>query len=215
MAAPLAPLAAQASGGNGSDMSIGLRFGTLGIGGEIAKLVTSNIGLRVGANFFSLDHTFNQSDVSIDGTVKLKAVTGLVDFFPASRGSFHLTAGVMTNPAEVTGTGVPTSSGTFTLNHQTYSAAQVGTLTGSGKWSSALPYLGFGFGTPAGHHTALRFVFDVGVGIGKPAVLINASGASTNATLAADVAAQQDTLQAKFNKLPVYPAVSFGLVVRF
>jgi hypothetical protein len=214
LVAPITALAGQSSGSSGSDMSIGVRFGTLGFGPEIAKLITPHIGLRIGADFFSLTHTFNQSELTIDGKIKMKAFTGLLDLFPGNRGSFHVTAGVISNPVEITGTGVPSSSG-FTINKHPYSQSDVGTLSGSANWPSASPYVGFGFGTPAGKHSGIRFVFDVGVGIGKPTVLISATGSATNSALATDLAAQQDTIQKTANKLPVYPAISFGLVFRF
>ena len=213
--APLTALAGQASGGHSSDMSAGVRFGTLGIGGEISKLLSPHLGVRVGANFFSLSHTFNESGVTLAATLKMKAITGLVDFYPGERGSFHLTGGVITNPVDVSGTGQPASTGNFTINRHTYTAAQVGTLSATGKWPGASPYFGFGFGTPATTHTTLRFVLDIGAAIGKPGVTLLASNPTNNATLASDVAAQRDTIQTKANKLPVYPAISLGLVIRF
>jgi hypothetical protein len=213
--APVTALAGQASQSHGDDVSIGVRFGTLGIGGEINKLISSHFGIRVGANFYSLSHTFTESNVTLATTLKLKAVTGLVDFYPGDRGSFHLTGGVITNPVSVTGTGQPASTGTFTINNVTYTAAQVGVLNGAGSWPSASPYLGFGFGTPANSHSGLAFFFDVGAAIGKPSITLSATNPGNIPGLAANVAAQQDTIQTKANKVPVYPAISFGLAIRF
>jgi len=121
----------------------------------------------------------------------------------------------MSNPLEVTGTGVPTSSGTFKLNNDQYTAAQVGTLTGTGKWGSALPYVGLGFGTPAASRSALKLVFDIGAAIGKATIGLTATGAQNNAQLQHDLNAQIATTQADVNKVPVYPVILFGLVYRF
>lgn len=213
---PAAPLAAQKGGGShGSDISLGVRFGTLGVGGEIAKLVTSHIGLRAGANFLSHSFSRTESDIQFNADLKLKGVSGLIDLFPSARGSFHLTGGVMTAPAELTATAVPTGS-TYTINNVDYTAAQVGTLTGSGKWPSASPYAGIGWGTPASKKGGLKLVFDLGAVIGKPTILLSASNPTNNATLAADVAAQQVKTQNDVNKYAkVYPVISFGLVYRF
>ncbi len=208
--APLAPLAAQQGASHGSDMSIGVRAGTLGIGPEISKLVTSHVGLRVGINFFSESHTFNQSNANVDATLKLKAFTGLLDLYPGARGSFHLSAGVITNPVTVTGSGTP--SGNITINNTQYTPGQVGTMTLTGEWPSASPYVGLGFGTPAASHAALHLVFDIGAAIGKPNITLTSTGAASNATLQSDLAAQVSTIQ---NKVPVYPVVALGLVVRF
>lgn len=208
--APMASLAGQSSGGSGSDVSIGLRFGTLGIGPEISKLVTSHIGLRAGINFFSESHTFNQSNADIDATLKLKAFTGLVDLYPGARGSFHLTAGVITNPITVTGSGTPT--GNIKINNTSYTPAQVGTMTVTGEWPSASPYVGLGFGTPAASRSALKLVFDIGAAVSKPNLTLSSTGQASNAALQSDFAAQTQTIQ---NKVPVYPVISFGLVYRF
>ena len=204
--APLTALSAQQSGSHGSDMSVGVRFGTLGVGPEVAKLITSHVGI----NFFSQSHTFTHSNANIAATVKLKAVTGLVDLYPGARGSFHLTAGVASNPITVTGSGTP--SGNITINGNPYTPAQVGVMTATGEWPSASPYVGLGFGTPAASHAALRFVLDFGAVISKPNVGLTATGAASNPTLQSDLTAQISTIQ---NKVPVYPVLALGIVVRF
>lgn len=213
--AALMPTAALAAQQHGADLSIGVRAGTLGIGAEIAKLVTPHVALRVGANFLSASHTFTQTDITLDAKLKMHAVSGLIDLYPGARGSFHVTGGVMSNPLEVTGTGVPSGNGTFSINNHDYSAAQVGTLTGTGKWKSALPYVGLGFGTPAASRSALKLVFDIGAAIGKATIGLTATGAQNNAQLQSDLNAQIVTTQKDVNKVPAYPVVSLGLVYRF
>lgn len=215
---PPSPVAAQMktmSGGHGSDISIGVRGGTLGVGGEIAKLVNSHIGLRVGANFIS--HTFSksQSDIDFDVTLKFKGVSGLVDLFPSARGSFHFTGGIMSAPADVAAVGKPTGT-TYTINDVDYTAAQVGTLTGTAKWPSASAYAGLGWGTPAARHGALKLVFDLGAVFGKPTIAMNATGAAASQALASDINAQVAKTQKDVDKYAkVYPVISLGLVYRF
>jgi hypothetical protein len=208
--APVAVLPAQKAAPQGSDMSINVRFGTLGIGPEIAKLVTPHVGLRAGINFFSESHTFNPSTANVDATLKLKAFTGLLDLYPGARGGFHLTAGIITNPITVTGTGTPT--GNVTLNDHSYTPSQVGTLTAKGEWPSASPYLGLGFGTAAASHAGLHLMLDLGAAIGSPTVTLTSSNASNNAALQQDIAAQVQTIK---DKVPVYPVIHFGLGYRF
>jgi len=213
-AAPLPVAAQQPNGGSHADVSVGFRFLTLGLGLEVGKLVTDHFGVRVGGNFFKLSTTRTQSDVSYDASLKLHAVTGLVDFFPSARGSFHLTGGVMTNPITVSGTGQPTASGTFTLNGHTYTTAQVGILTGEAKYPDAGPYLGLGFGTPA-RKGPMAFFFDLGAMIGQPSVTLAASGAAPGSQLAMDLQAQADTTQHDIRKYAkVYPVISLGVAFR-
>ncbi len=216
LVAPFATLGAQGSASHGLDMSIGIRTGLLGFGPEVAKLVTPHIGLRAGVNFFSFSKSIDQSDVSFSAKIKMKAVTGLVDFFPGNRGTFHLSAGVMTNPVSITGTGQPKGDGNFDINDHSYTSAEVGTLTGTAKWGSTLPYLGFGFGTAANSHAGLKFISDIGVGVGKPTITLTSTNANSDANLKSDLDAQVAKTQADVNKYAkVFPVISVGLVYRF
>jgi hypothetical protein len=191
-----------------------VRFGTLGIGGEISKLLTSHIGIRASGNYFSYNRNFNNTDVTYDASLKFEAITGLIDLYPAGRGPFHFSGGVMTRPITLTGSGVP-SNGTFSINHHSYTTAQVGTLSEKLQWASALPYVGLGFGTPAARSSGIGFLFDLGVAIGQPTVSLTATGASGNAQLQSDLNAQIAKQQSDASKIPVYPMLSFGLAYRF
>lgn len=196
-----------------TDLGIGLRVGTPGFGLEVAKLVSSHLAARVGVNYFKLSTSKTQSDISYDATLKLQGVSAVLDLYPGRRGSFHFTGGLMTNPARVTATGQPTG-GTFKINGNTYTSAQVGTLTGIGKFPGVAPYLGLGFGTPA-RKARLAFLFDLGAAIGKAKITLNATGATSNPQLASDLRAQQDTTQRDIDKYAkVYPVLSFGLAYR-
>jgi hypothetical protein len=208
-----APLAAQA-GGKPADVSAGLRIGTLGVGLEAAKLLVPHVGVRANINFGSFSRERDQTDITYDFELKLKAFSALVDFFPGSRGSFHLTGGLTTNPMKVTLTGKPSSAGTYDINGNTYTSAQVGVLTGKGEFKSAAPYLGLGFGTPA-KKGRIEFLFDLGTVIGKPKVTLARTGGTPNAALDQDIQDQQVKTQKDLNDIKVYPVIEFGLAVRF
>lgn len=218
--APLTLLAQGAPPPDGAsghtDAAIALRFGTLGVGLEVSKLLTNHLAARVGANYFKLGTSKTQSDVTYDATLKLQAVSALIDFYPGRRGSFHLTGGLMTDPAKVLATGKPTAAGSFTLNGNTYTTAQVGTLTGEAKFPGLGPYFGLGWGTPAKDGGALRFLFDLGVVLGKARVSLSATGAAADPTLASDLQAQANKTQSDVDKYAkLYPVLEFGLAYRF
>ena len=198
-----------------SDVSVAFRFGTPGFGLELGKLLTGHFAARVGVNYYKISKTKDQSNITYDASLKLHAVSALIDFFPAQRGSFHLTGGIVTNPLTITATGQP-SSGSYTINGNTYSSSQVGILTAQGKFPGASPYLGLGFGTPASSGGALKFLFDLGAVIGKPTISLTATGAANDPTLAADLQAQANKTQSDVDKyLTVYPVLAFGLAYRF
>jgi hypothetical protein len=203
-------------GGGHKDVGIGLRIGTTGFGLEVSKLITSHLGGRVGANYFKFSTTKSQTDVSYDASLKLQAFSALVDLYPWSRGGFHITGGIMTNPVKVSGTGQPAADGDFTINDNPYTAAEVGTLTGEVKYPGVDPYLGIGMGTAARKDGPLGFAFDLGVAIGTAKVSLDATGAASNPALASDLQALESKTQHDVQKYAkLYPVLQFGLVYRF
>ncbi|PYP21339.1 MAG: hypothetical protein DMD53_07545 [Gemmatimonadetes bacterium] len=211
---PSQPVAAETR----KNISVAFRFLTLGLGGEVARLLTDHVAARVGANYFKLSTTKTQSDITYDASLKLHAVSVLIDLYPGRRGSFHFTGGILTNPLTIDATGQPTSSGTFTMNGNTYTTAQVGALTAEGKYPGVSPYVGLGFGTPASKGGGLAFLFDLGAAIGKPTITLTASGSGCAAGTQCgnDLQPQADTTQHDVRKYAkVYPVLSFGLAYRF
>lgn len=203
------PLAAQA------DLSVTVRASTLGVGGEVAKLILPNVGVRVGVHTLTYSIARTKRDISYDVDAKFKGMTALVDFFPSKRGTFHFTGGLMTAPVEVDGTGQP-RDGTYTFNGRDYTAAEAGTVVGDMRWPKTMPYAGLGFGTPAAGNGRTVAVLDFGVGFGAPTLGLRASSAIPGSTLAADVDAERAKLQEDFDKyLKLYPVISFGLGLRF
>ena len=203
-----------ADDGRPLDVAVDLVAGTLGIGLQVSKLVTPHVGLRAGANYFSLNKTTTQSDVEYNASLKFQSYEGLVDFFPSARGAFRLSGGLLSNQTKVDLVGT-CSNGNVTLNSHSYTCAQVGTLTGSVKFPSASPYVGLGFGTPA-KGSRVHFVMDLGAAFGKPTLSLNASNSGGNPQLATDMQAQRDKTQKDIEKFAkVYPVAEFGLGVRF
>ncbi len=213
--APNVPNTASAPRGRRSlGAAVRVTAGTLGVGGEVAKLLTGHLAARVGASVFGYSRTQDLDDVTYDGRVKLRSASVLLDLYPARRGSFHLTGGAIVGGSEVTGTGVP--RGGFMLNGTEYTPADVGTLRGALTFPRVRPYAGLGWGTPANNGTSVRLVTDLGVAFGTPTVSLRATNAAAGSALAADLAAQQANTQRDADKyLKLYPVMSTGLSVRF
>jgi hypothetical protein len=207
-----------------SQTSIGLRVGTLGVGAELSRLLSDHIGLRVGASYLKLRHErrFNALEAnSIDWDVTLKgtAFSGLLDWYPGKRGVFRFSAGAMTNPGKGDGVGVIVADSAYSLAGRKYRPASIiGDLIASGTYSSVLPYVGLGFGTPASKHRGVGFICDLGVAIGRPTVTLTSTNAATttNPTLRQDLAARQEEWKTDVvDRIPVYPVLSLGVAYRF
>jgi len=205
---------AQADSSHHLDLGVGIHGGTLGAGVEVSKLLFGHLGIRGEFNYFSFSLSHSISNVEYSAKLRLETVPVLLDVYPFARGPFHLTGGVVFNQTQLTGTGVPDSSGTIKLNGNSYTQSQIGVLNAAIKYPSTGGYLGLGFGTPA-RKSAVSFSFDVGAILSKPAVSLSATNPGNDAQLTSDLAAQQASSQTSVNKVKVYPVISTGFLVRF
>ncbi|MBW4051252.1 MAG: hypothetical protein HIU85_07295 [Proteobacteria bacterium] len=219
----LACLAAPAASWAASpDFGAAVRVGTPGVGLDLDLGLSRSFGLRVGFAGFNISHSLSTSDVDYDGRLKLRTVTGLLDWY-VFRGAFHLTAGVAGNGTKLDVVGRP-SQGFYTVNGTSYSSSQLGSLGGELKFGNSVsPYVGFGWGNPAGESGRVHFLFDVGaIYGGTPGVSLTAQcgpasppGSALCAQIQSDVAAEAQKLRRKADFLRWYPVVSVGVAVRF
>jgi hypothetical protein len=218
----LACLAAPAASAASPDFGVAVRAGTPGVGLDLDLGLSRSFGLRVGFAGFNINHNLNTSDVDYDGRLKLRTVTGLLDWY-VFRGAFHLTAGVAGNGTKLDVVGQP-AQGTYTINGTTYSSSQLGSLSGELKFGNSVsPYVGFGWGNPAGESGRVHFLFDVGaIYGGTPSVSLTAQcgpaappGSALCNEIQGNVVTEEQNLRHKADILRWYPVVSLGVAVRF
>lgn len=218
----LACFAAPASLAATPDVALAVRAGTPGVGLDLDLGLSPSFGVRVGFAGLDVDHSLTTSDVDYNGRLKLRTFTGLLDWY-VFRGGFHLTAGVAGNGTKLDVVGQP-SQGSYTLNGTTYSSSQLGSLNGELKFgNSVAPYIGFGWGNPAGEDSRLHFLFDVGaIYGGTPSVSLTAQcgpaappGSALCSEIQSNVGSEEQRLRHKASILEWYPVVSLGVAVRF
>jgi hypothetical protein len=204
------------------DFALALRAGTPGVGLDLDLGLSTMFGLRVGYSAFNIDHSISTSDVNYSGKLKLSMGTVLLDWYPFE-GVFHLTAGAAVNGTKLDVVGEP-SANSYTINGNTYSSSQIGSLTGQLKFgNSVAPYVGFGWGNPAGTNGRVHFLLDIGaIYGGTPSVTLNAqcgpaapSGSPLCDQAQSDVATEEQKLRHKADLLQWYPVVNLGIAVRF
>ena len=214
--------ASSASSAATPDLAVAVRAGTPGLGLDLDLGLSPSFGMRVGFAGFNIDHTVNTSDVDYDGRLKLRTVTGLLDWY-VFQGAFHLTAGVAGNGTKLDVVGQP-SQGSYTINGTTYSSSQLGSLSGQLKFGNSVsPYVGFGWGNPAGENGRVHFLLDVGaIYGGTPTVSLSAQcgpaappGSALCNEIQSNVATEEQKLVSKADILRWYPVVSLGIAIRF
>lgn len=187
--------------------------GTLGIGGAVYA-GNRTLDLRLGGNYFALSHDITSGSVHYHGHVRLESFPLLADWHPF-HGHFRLSVGGIYNLNEGRLTARPVA-GTYTINGHSYTAQQVGSLTGEVTFNHLDPYVGIGFGNPfygTGHWT---FGLDLGVVYqGTPKVGLSATGAASDPALANDVQQERASVESTVSKYKWYPVAMLSVGYRF
>ncbi len=194
--------------------ALDLQAGTLGGGLGLTFGVNRSLDVRAGFNVANAERTATLGGISYDGQLKFQTVGALADWYPF-QGSFHLSAGLFYNDNKVNLTATPGAGGTYTINGNTYSAAQVGTLTGAIGFNKTSPYGGLGFGNPM-RGGPWSVMLDLGVLYqGSPQVTLSASGERANPQVATVVSSAAQTAQSDIADYRWWPLVQLNLAYRF
>ena len=211
-------IAALLGAGSAAAAGVGIRAGTTGIGGDIAFDLVPTLSARVGYSWLNFNASVDSTDTSYDGKTKLSNGNLFLDWAPLGP-LFRVTGGLILNANKVDVT-AQANGGTYTLGGTTYSAADVGSLTGTVKsGKSAAPYLGIGYGRVAG--AGVNFYADLGVMFqGTPkATLTSTCGPATPAALCSQIQAstalEAIDLQDSIKNFKYYPVASIGVTIGF
>lgn len=190
------------------------RAGTLGVGGDVMANVLPELNVRFGVGYFDLSFNSKVTNVDYDFDLDLLTFPLLLDWYPFDN-TFHLSAGVVLNRTEVDLDG--RHDGTVTIGNQTYTADQIGVLSGDLSFRDVAPYVGIGWGNAFGKRGRWGIVTDVGVAfIGSPDVALSATGPlADDPAFASHLAREEKDLQDKVGKFKIYPVLSANLYFRF
>jgi hypothetical protein len=210
-----------------SSLGVGVKLGTQGIGFDVATpLVPGRLNLRGGATFFSYSTTATTDNININGTLKMRNASVMLDLFPFA-GWFRISGGmsIYNNTGLTASLAVP-SGDSFTLgNTQYYSASssQGGPVTGNGTFKFGGNVAGrvtIGTGNMAPRKGHFRFESEVGVQIeSSPTVAYTITGNACTSSpttgcgpvAQSDITAEQNKLENDLKDLRFYPIVSLGL----
>lgn len=205
--------------GDATRFRVGVTGGTLGIGPEIAYRLSDRIGVRANATFLSISHDFDSDDIEYSGKVKLKSGGVMLDVFPFA-GGFRISGGARINGNRARAIGQATG-GTYDIDGNTYTAAEIGTLRGDTDIKNFAPALtvGYGGGTSNGFFFGAEAgaLFQGRVKI-KPLTYTGTLASSNSpraVQLRQDIEAERASLQDDIDKYKVYPILQFSIGYRF
>jgi hypothetical protein len=204
-----------------SDYGLNLKVGTNGFGFDVTKSFNSDFKVRLGYSALNYKRTIDSADNTFDGKLKLGGVDLLADYHPFSSG-FRFTGGIYAPNYKFDGVAASTQTGTVKLNGNTYTSAQVSSVSGGASWSGVKPYLGIGYdGFNSTRDGGFFFTYDMGVTfLGNPQTNLTATcGASVSATLCSkinsDAQAEKSSFDSKAGNLKFFPVFQLGVGYRF
>ena len=109
------------------------------------------------------------------------------------------------------------SNTSYDIGDTTYTASEVGTLTGNVEFNSFAPYVGIDFGNSVTKSKEFGFMFDLGIAYqGSPDVSLSATGTlSNNATFKEELRKEEKALQDDLDNFTIYPVISLGVTYQF
>ncbi len=212
ISASLAALTLLLSGNAMADFGVGFKAGTLGLGVEGRYKPLPNIDIRVGANVYDYDDTDSYSGVAYDSTLNLETFYATANLsFPLS--PLRLSAGLFSNGNEVNLTSI--DSATFDIGGNTYTAADVGTLSSTTSFGSTSPYVGIGYDFELFGKVGLNL--DLGLlWQGEPEVSLISDGLLANDPgFQNALEAERQQLEDDISDYKAWPVISLGFVYNF
>ena len=202
-----------------AEVGVTASLGTTGAGLHVSVPVMQQLNARFGINGLGYSHDGSTSDVDYDFKLKMRTFDAVLDYFPMS-GGFRLTGGVVYNGNKIDANGRPNATGTYTFNGRTYAASAVGKLDGQIDFRNLAPYLGIGWGNAIAREKGWGFSADLGVLFqGSPRTSLSNTGCTAPALvcsqIAADVAAENRSLQDEANDFKAFPVLRVGVSYKF
>lgn len=198
----IAMLSSPASAIELEQVSVGA--GTLGARAEVGFEVVPTVVLRGVINKYDYDYNDTIDGIKYDGQIAFGSYGVQVDFHPPLI-PLYATVGVFKNDNAFSLTGVPT--GTYTIGNNTYTGAQVGTLTSNVGFDDKAIYGGLGLEFQLGPIAA---VLEGGVYYqGEPDVVMTATGPiASDSNFIADLNREVASAKQDLDKTKYWPAVT-------
>jgi len=192
------------------DVGVAAYTGTLGLGMDVAVSVTDLVGLRGGISGVPFDINVEADGVDYDLELPSPRILLVADFHPT--GPLRLSGGLMISTEDFRMDAQLREP--VEIGNDTYTPAEVGTLTGNVAVRNVSPYVGIGVGNPTAKRIGL--FFEAGAAFhGNPDVSAEADGPiSTDPGFQADLDAEVRDIQDDVENLVVYPVLSLGVSVR-
>lgn len=191
-------------------ISVGAGVSTLGYGMDVNARLSKRFSATLGYSTFKFDGDEQTDEVNYEGQLKSSNTSLKLNWHPFA-GGFHVAVGAVVGDINAAVTGTPRAGGSYQFNGVTYTAQDVGSLSGRVEIKDSFaPYAGIGYRSRG----KIGFYADLGVISAKTSVHLAATGLAGDERFASDLEAERRELEDSVD-LSLYPVIGAGLIYRF
>ncbi len=195
-----------------SGWTFGISHGTTGFGLEGSYAFNEVFSLRGAARGGKVGFDVDSDDINYDGDIKLGGAFLLADITPFSWKGIVLSAGATINRFDFSSKATCDNPAGCKIGNQTFSPAQLGTLSADLDANNFAPYVGFGIGTPfVRKHPGFAIRGEVGLMLtGSPDADISSNSAACNSDPSCSAALRQEEkdIEDDAKYFAVYPVLN-------
>jgi hypothetical protein len=192
------------------DFGLGVKASTLGLGAEGTLGLSPFFNARLGVNQHSYKYDETADDIRYDAELDLNSAALILDWHPFA-GTFRISAGLVNNKNAIHMKATPTSN--MQIGNNTYTPAQIGSLSGEVEFKRNVPYFGLGWGNAVGK--GLPFGFNFEIGIVKQGQADVSLSSSSGLVSQADLDREAQLAEEDLSDFDTYPVISLGFSFRF
>lgn len=203
-----------------SRFALGANAGTTGFGLEAQYQVSPRWTVRGGFDALKYDDEVEGDEIIYDGELDFTTGGVFVDYHPMSS-AFFISGGVYFGTRELGVTGTPAPGSIVEIGDEDFTAAEVGTLTGTLDFGNTAPFVGLGWNTTFTTEGRVGFKFLVGAAFGSDpdATLARTGGApltpAQQSDLDEDLRQEELEIEDEADGFKIFPVVQLGLAYRF
>lgn len=200
------------------NFGIGTGVSTTGVNVEAKYAASNNLVLRGSVSALPITTDQNYDGVDYEASIDMLNVGAFADIYPFKNNGFNISGGVYAGDKSLDLLGTPDAAQMVEIGNQTYTGAEIGTLTGSVEYSNVAPFVGIGYDGFLNHNRLWSLSARAGVMlIGSPEVNVIAEGGLVSAQPAVqdELEREAQNLQDELDEYKYYPVVSLGITRRF
>lgn len=189
--------------------AIGTKIGSLGIGYEATKPLTSMVDIRLGTSQGRANGSLNVTKIHYSAGFDLNTVMASIDVHPTHSG-FYLNGGAVINHNKIVLSNKPNKVHSIKVGDVTVDS---GKINADISFGSISPYAGIGYRSPIAKEKGLTFTSELGLLYqGKPKVDLTVSSLEDTDP---NIAKEANSMQKDLASIRYWPVVSLGLAYNF